>query len=305
LDFTWPCGVQYRHNEQYELCPVGATGEQGSWEVVMAVQYAFRPDDLESNASGQLTDTQRAMFKNGYFTMRLMPTVTGDLKSGAVATVEGALRKKKPINLSQSPESAGAQHYALEVGGEDYEVPSRRVWDEIPPMGWARLYYLPRSRVVVNLELLPDHDVETSPQDVVGTLRDAIGSALSPGLTKRSRIRRAERAAHAQAVVRSAFKGTPEISPDPTMPETAAPADLVGSWTSMFFNVEVRGDGTLTIENAQGVHQPGRWMVDADGQLHVCLDGGDSDDLVTPFTVSEDRLNLQFAGQEMTLERGV
>ena len=69
----------------------------------------------------------------------------------------------------------------------------------------------------------------------------------------------------------------------------------------MFFNVEVSGDGTLTINNAQGVRQPGRWMVDTQSQLHVQID--DEDDLVTPFTVADNQLTIQFAGQELTLQR--
>ena len=129
-----------------------------------AMSYAFMPDALEANAAGQLTDAQHAMFAEGSFVMRLMPTVTGDLHKGAVAVVEGALRKKMPINVSQSPESSGMQLHALEVEGVDYEVPSRRVWDEVPTTGWVRLYYLPRSRVTVNLEILPDPAVDASPQ---------------------------------------------------------------------------------------------------------------------------------------------
>lgn len=267
------------------------------------MSYAFMPDALEANAAGQLTDAQHAMFAEGSFVMRLMPTVTGDLHKGAVAVVEGALRKKMPINVSQSPESSGMQLHALEVEGVDYEVPSRRVWDEVPTTGWVRLYYLPRSRVTVNLEILPDPAVDASPQDVVGTVRDVIGSALSPGVTKRSRIKRAERAAHAQAVVRSAMNGGtgPQTAPVSAVSGTATREDLVGSWTSMFFNVEVSGDGTLTINNAQGVRQPGRWMVDTQSQLHVQID--DEDDLVTPFMVADNQLTIQFAGQELTLQR--
>lgn len=272
----------------------------------MAGGYAFMPDALEANADGHLTDAQRAMFEDGYFEMRVLPTVTGDLHKGIVARVEGAVRKKKPINLAQDSRAMGTQHYALEVGGVDYDVPSRGVWEEAPPMGWVRLYYLPRSRVAVNLEIMPDHAVESSPQDVISPLRDILGSAFSPGLTKHSRIKRAERAAQAQAAMRSVMEaGTREPKPSEQAPIDAGDdeSDLVGSWTSAFFNVEVSGDGTLAIENSQGVHQPGRWTVDPNGQLHVRLEGGDGNELVTPFSVADGQLSIQFAGQPMTLQR--
>jgi hypothetical protein len=271
----------------------------------MAGGYAFMPDALDANAAGRLTDSQHAMLEDGSFEMRVLPTVTGDLHKGVVAAVEGAVRKKRPVNLAQDSRSAGAQHYALEVGGVDYDVPSRRVWEEAPQMGWVRLYYLPRSRLAVNLEILPDHVVDSSPQDVISPLRDVLGSVFSPGLTKRSRIKRADRAAQAQAAVRSVMEaGSGQPNPSEPMSSAAGDAgDLVGSWTSAFFNVQVSGNGTLMIENSQGVHQGGQWRVDPNGQLHLRLDGGDGDDLITPFSASDGQLSIQFAGQQMILQR--
>jgi hypothetical protein len=234
--------------------------------------------------------------------MRWLPTLTGDLENGEVNVIEGAIHKRK--SGDQSPDAGLSFRYYLEVDGRSFEVPTPGVWESVPPVGFFRLYYLPHSHAVVNLEQLPDPPVEASRQDVIGAVTGALTSVFRPGLRRRDRAKNAETFAHADAVLQEAMgtsdqpKTQSAIDPD----QGTLSAKVIGSWTSMFFNVDVRADGTLSLQNAQGVRQDGRYRLDPDGQLHVTFDG-DTDELVTKISVTGDQLNLDLGGQAMTLNR--
>ncbi len=265
----------------------------------MTQGYAFLPDALETNAGGRMTEAQRDMMRVGSFVKRFLPIVTGDLRKGKVRCIEGAMRKTVPVDLAQSTVTSGMMRYYLEINGESFEVPSKAVWDTVPGTGYFRLYYLPHSKTVINLERLPDPPVNASSvQDVREAVADAVGASLRPSFTKHGSAEKAERMAHADAVIRAA---TSANQPIPGGPANAA--DLVGRWTSMFFNVEVRADGTLSMDNPQGgPAQQGHWRVSPDGQLHLTFQD-DPDEVVTPIAVAGDRLQVEIAGQPMTLQR--
>jgi hypothetical protein len=270
----------------------------------MAEGYAFMPEALETNAAGRLTDDQKAMFKQGSALMRFLPTMMGDLRKGEVKSIEGPLRKTTPLDIGRPAGTQRPRAHALEVAGRSFDVPSKTVWDAVPEAGYFRLYYLPRTKTAVNLERLPDPPVEATREDVLGAVGGALSAALRPSLTKDDLVQKAETAAHADAVLRAA--GIADVSGAATAPdgEAASSDEVVGRWTSVFFDVDVRSDGTLTLQNPQLPAQPGRWHIDDEGQLHVLFDGEDvADELVTPVTLSGDRLSLDFGGQQITLQR--
>ncbi len=277
----------------------------------MAEGFAFMPDALESNAAGRLTDAQKAMFRHGSFMMRVLPTLTGDLRKGNVQVIEGALRKTRPSDVGRQmtdawTKASSVPQYSLEVAGRSFDVPSKAVWDAVPEAGYFRLYYLPHSKTAVNVERLPDPPVGSTREDVVGAVGDALGAALRPSLTRRDSAQKAETAAHADAVLRAAGVGDP--SGAVTVPAPGAGAvsseDAVGRWSSVFFDVDVRDDGTLSLQSPASPAQHGRWHIDAEGRLHVLFDGQDqSDELVTPVSLAGDRLALEFGGQQISLQR--
>ncbi len=272
----------------------------------MTQGFAFMPDALESNAAGRLTDAQRAMFKQGSLMMRFLPTLTGDLHKREVRAIEGPLRKVRPMDLAQSTEVTSTPKYSLEIAGRSFDVPSKAVWDAVPGVGYFRLYYLPRSKSAVNLERLPDPPVGSTREDVMGAIGDAVATALRPSLTSRSASDKSEAAAHADAVLRAAGVSEPSDAAigSPPAGGTAFGDNVVGRWTSVFFDVDVREDGTLSLQSPRNPAQRGRWRIDAEHRLHVLFDGeDDSDELVTPVSLAGDRLSIEFGGQELSLQR--
>lgn len=275
----------------------------------MAEPFAFMPEALESNAAGRLTDAQVAMFEERVGFARWFPTLTGDLHRREVRVIEGPIRKTKGFNVAPTAATSTVPRHYLEVDGRNFAVPSQSVWDAAPAAGHVRLYYLPRSHTAVNLERLPDPPVEsTSPEAVIGSVADALGSALRPSFTRRGSARKAELAAQADAVLRAATgadsPAVPQVAPGPAS-AAAASQDLIGRWTSPFFTVDVRADGTLDLEPAlAGPSQRGQWSIEPDGKLHVRFDGGSgADDLVSAIAVAGNRLTIDLDGQQITLQR--
>jgi hypothetical protein len=268
----------------------------------MAEGFAFMPEALESNAAGQLTDAQIAMFKRGSWMMRWLPAVTGDLRHRRVNAIEGPIRKTTLTDLAQSTTGTGTPRHYLEVAGKSFDVPSTTVWQSAPDVGYVRLYFLPHSHTAVNLERLPDPPVASTQQAVRESVKEVMASALRPAVTTRGLAKKAEDAAQADAVLRAATGGQQVPAPGA---ESGAPLgeDLVGSWSSPFFNVQVRADGSLTLHGtAQPVGQEGTWRLDPEGRLRVRFDGDpESDEMVTQIAVTADALSLD--GQPFTLHR--
>jgi hypothetical protein len=79
-----------------------------------------------------------------------------DLRRGRVESVTGAISKE----LELAPDADSTQLYFLKVGDQRFSVTSI-VSDAAPPSGHVRLYYLPESRKVVNLEPLAEAAMPT------------------------------------------------------------------------------------------------------------------------------------------------
>ena len=88
-----------------------------------------------------------------------------DLKVGRVQFAEGAIGKS-----SQSVDE-GNDICSLDVGDSRFNV-MPMTYDAAPDAGYVRLYFLPTSRIVVNLERLPDPPVEigAAARDIVQAL---------------------------------------------------------------------------------------------------------------------------------------
>ncbi len=80
--------------------------------------------------------------------------VARDLRDGRVETVEGAL-KKRIVHYGRDSNP----NYYLDVADRSFRVPLA-TWSEVPDTRLVRLYYLPRSKRLVNFERLHE-DQET------------------------------------------------------------------------------------------------------------------------------------------------
>jgi hypothetical protein len=92
-----------------------------------------------------------------YRVATLCDSLMQDLRSRRVETVEGALGKR----IHNIGGRSNATFYYFDVAGKSFEVGSA-TYDAAPDAGIVRLYVLPRSHTVVNMERLPDRPVAES-----------------------------------------------------------------------------------------------------------------------------------------------
>ena len=113
----------------------------------------FPTDALEANRGGYLTAEQRD---------RMRPLARSARQTAVVAATG----------------RTGTRFYWLDMGDGTFRAASRRSYDAAPDAGMVRVFFLPRSRRVVNLERPPDVAFApgTTPQDVIASLGAAVFS---------------------------------------------------------------------------------------------------------------------------------
>src|SRR5512141_1614082 len=80
--------------------------------------------------------------------------LAADLRAGRVENVEGAVAKARSYAGGRTVNEL----YHVDVEGKRFVV-HQRTYEAVPDAGIIRLFYLPRSRKVVNVEQLPDRPV--------------------------------------------------------------------------------------------------------------------------------------------------
>ena len=96
--------------------------------------------------------------------------LTRDLRSGKVETVEGAVGKHTFTGKTTT------FHY-LDLGGKRYEV-GMAVYQATPEAGYVKLYILPRSHKVVNIERLPDRPLPDGFMSAPGAIMSTLATAF-------------------------------------------------------------------------------------------------------------------------------
>jgi hypothetical protein len=186
--------------------------------------------------------------------------LTRDLHESRVESVEGAIGKRR--------RSAGHKSlYYLDVGDRSFTVgPS--TYHGAPDAGWVRVYYLPLSKMIVNIEQRPN--ASPPPQ----MTRDGIMHAL--GVTLSGNRREANEARAGIASVSDALKSSFEGSAQPPSADTRDPRPLgqaiLGTWTNPLIRVTFSEGGVATVHMFGG-DKNGRWSVDADGKLRAGIMG--------------------------------
>jgi hypothetical protein len=301
---------------------------------------ALRPDALEANRRGELSESQiqgfgslatrrrksglqfavifivmgvligffaspgkpiatRALLTLGCFAIAaflIVRSVTGadaltrDLRRRKVQSVEGAIGK------SQMSASGSDEVYFLDVGDSRFTV-ARATYAGAPDAGHVRLYFLPLSRKVVNLERLADAPLPASGVSVQDVMQ-SVGASLKAGNRRERNEARAELAGFSNAV-KAAFAPPSEAAPSGSRDPRPLAQAILGTWSNGFVTVTFHSDGRAST-NTMGREKPGRWSVDAQGRLHA--DVADRQ-IVAEAWVAGDELVVSTEGQVLTLRR--
>lgn len=219
--------------------------------------------------------------------------ISEDVRAGRVELVEGAITKYE----RQGRGSAANNSYYFDVNGKRLQA-YRSGYLAAPEAGYVRVYYLPKSRRVVNLEHLPD---PVMPQLTPATAQSVVQDLL----THRGHDENARAETRANmAAMAAQFKAQMQqnaVQPPPEQRDTRPLADaIVGTWTSAFMTVTFAADGTATSTAPNGRETTGRWSVDAQGQLHAGLAGKDN---VGQAWISGSTLTISEDGMGITFER--
>jgi hypothetical protein len=220
--------------------------------------------------------------------------VIQDVRAGRVTSIEGAIRKRQG-----SPHGRASTRRAdcLIVEGRRFFV-GPAAFAAAPEAGYVRLYYLPRSRRVANLEILPGR---RSTDEIFGHPAQTLAS-IAADVSSGDATRRAE----ALADVASAARAWQSEQRAATAATETAPADrrplaeaIVGRWeVAGLAHVEFRDDGTVILRRPIGGDARGRWSVGADGRLHSDVMGkdeaGDARVAGDVLTLSIDDMTLAF-----------
>jgi hypothetical protein len=217
--------------------------------------------------------------------------LTRDLRRVRVESVEGAIAK----HIQQASGTNSDFHY-LDVAGKRFEVPPS-AYQAAPDAGYVRVYFLPRSHKVVNLERLPDRSLpaDATPKD----LMTAMGAAMHSHSETRIAEARADIASFGEAVT-AGFSRTavppPLESRDPR-PLTEA---LPGTWSSMLMTLTFASNGTVSGTMMSGRQHSGHWSVDSTGRLRTDVTGHDG---AADAWIVGDQLTIALQGEAFTFHR--
>jgi hypothetical protein len=217
--------------------------------------------------------------------------LTHDVRSGSVQSVEGAITKTSVTAHSRGSSSTS---YFFIVSGTKLKV-SRFEYQAAPDAGIVKVYYLPHSHQLVNMERLPDRplppDAFKSPQ----VAQDIVQAMKSHDTTQVAEAR-AEAAALGDAMHAAVTKGATPPPDGARDPRPLAEA-IVGGWDSPLMSVSFAADGTLNATMPGGRHRTGTWSIDWSGHLLSDITGP------TEAWVSGDKLTVTIGGQGLTFQR--
>jgi hypothetical protein len=212
-----------------------------------------------------------------------------DARDGRVKTVEGPVATDRVGGMGGNRMT----RYYLQVAGGRYECTPKAV-DAIGIGGIFRVYYLPRSRRVVNLERLADAPLPAGALDdptvALKQLPDALG------------IHGATRKAESMATLAAMEdRLTAAATPPPAEQRDARPLaeSIVGAWRGLMGSVTFGADGSAR-GSLGGTQMAGRWSVADDGKLHL---DGMGEEMVADASVAGDAMTLELDGMSMPFQR--
>jgi hypothetical protein len=218
--------------------------------------------------------------------------LTRDLREGRVESVEGAIGKRR---VSSGGGGRSVTTYFLDVGDRSFRVMSG-TYEAAPDAGMVRLYFLPGSRKVVNLERLanPPAPTDLSPKGIASLL----GTAFGPHSRREQNEARAGIASFGEAV-QAAFSASAAAPPPGTRDSRPLAAAIVGTWTNGFITVTFSSDGAITTRMPHGEIR-GRWSVDDAGRLNAEIAGRQQ---AAEAWITGHQLTIAAEGSGLTLRR--
>ena len=212
-----------------------------------------------------------------------------DLREGYVESVEGAISKRR---VSTGGRSSQVTHWI------DVEHKRMRAfkdqYDAAPDAGYVRVYYVPHSMRVVNLERLPDRAGDAkaikSPADA---LKLAASSIFNLDEVKGAEAR-AQLAAAGNAMRAGSRPADSELDPRPLA--TA----ILGKWTNGMVTLDFDKDGTVAVTMPMGMERKASWSIDAQGRLVADVMGEKE---AGEAWVAGDQLSIKQGGEGIVLKR--
>lgn len=231
--------------------------------------------------------------------------MTRDMRSGRVESTEGAVTKWTTTTDGHGAQGTSVTTYHAQVGEIKVET-GPHFYQSIPDAGFVRMYYLPISRRLVNLEP-SDHALPagalTDPNVMLHDAKEGIAGAVGGGFFGNP-AKGAEARAEV-AAIGNAMKGqfSADGSPPPASERDPRPLAqaILGSWRNPMMTLVFSADGTATMAAALGgMRQAGHWSVDANGRLVADIAGATQG--VDAWIVG-DRLTVVMGGQSTSLQR--
>ena len=218
--------------------------------------------------------------------------LTRDVARGRVESVEGAIGKRR---LGMVGGARDMTTYFLDVGDRAFKVHAA-TYEAAPDAGMVRLYFLPGSRKVVNLERLPDMPAPTdlSPKGLIDQLGPALGSH-----SRREVNESHARIASLGHAVEAAFVHGADAQPPRGRETRPLAQSIVGTWSNRLITVTFSSDGTVTTRMLRG-EMRGRWSVDDAGRLNADIAGQRQ---AAEAWVEGDQLTIAAEGEGLTFTR--
>jgi hypothetical protein len=216
--------------------------------------------------------------------------VNADVREGRLESVEGAIAKRTGLT-GPGPSSS----YSIIVGGRRLRASSRASFAAAPDAGYVRVYFLPRSCRVVNLEQLPDPPIPTGSGAAQEILQDFARALISVDGTAIAE------ASAQMAALKHVVEGPPTSASDRAHASGLHADDLYGTWTNPILTISFMKNGIATMTPAfGGARREGHWSVDRNGRLLTDMSGA-----MEPIEASRDgdRLVIVFEGQRVTFTR--
>jgi hypothetical protein len=218
--------------------------------------------------------------------------LTHDLRSTNVQSVEGAITKTSVTAHSRGTSSTS---YFFIVSGTKLKV-SRFEYQAAPEAGIVKVYYLPHSHQLVNMERLPDRplppDAFKSPQ----TAQDLLQGMRSHDPNQVAETR-AEAAAMGNVLKAEIAKAATPLPAEAQQDQRPLAEAIVGAWDNPIMSVSFAADGTLNATMPGGRKRTGTWSIDWSGHLLSDITGP------TEASVSGDQLTVKIGGQGLTFQR--
>jgi len=212
-----------------------------------------------------------------------------DLREGYVESVEGAIAKRR---VSTGGRSSSVTHW-IDVENKRMRA-FKDQYDAAPDAGYVRVYYVPHSMRVVNLERLPDRPGDA---EIVRSPTDAV--RLAATMFSFDEVKSAEARAQLAAMGHAMQAGA--RPPESELDSRPLAEAIVGRWTNGLVTLEFKADGTVAMSLPRGVQRQAHWSVDANG--HLVADVMGEKQQASDAWIAGDQLSIKEGAEGIVLKR--